>query len=188
MPERVIIVPYNPEWPAWFAQIKTFVETALVSVAHTIEHVGSTSIPGMMAKPIIDTDIIVDRPVFPTVKDRLAEIGYLHQGDLGLSDREAFTLIDPHTIDVLPTHHLYVCITGACELRKHLLFRDYLRTHDSDAQAYATLKSRLADQFGDDREGYTEAKSEFIMGIMRKAEQWADQPGIATDRAVSLND
>ena len=177
MAERIIIVPYNPDWPAWFTQMTAFVEPALAGVAYTIEHVGSTSIPGMAAKPIIDANIVVDRLVFPRVKGGLATMGYVHQGNLGIPDREAFDLRDPQARQALPPHHLYVCMSGATELRNQLLFRDYLRTHDVDARAYAALKYRLAEQFGADRAGYSDGKSPFIADIMRQADQWARQAG-----------
>jgi len=170
MPDPVIIVPYDSAWPAWFERIAAFLAPALAGTGCTVEHVGSTSIPGMAAKPIIDIDIIIDRPAFSQVKERLSAIGYMHQGDQGIPDREAFALTDLQARETLPTHHLYVCMAGAEELRRHLLFRDYLRAHDVDARAYAALKYRLADEFGDDRVGYTEAKTSFIWEIMQKAD------------------
>ncbi|MHB9023190.1 MAG: GrpB family protein [Armatimonadota bacterium] len=119
-----LVQPYNPEWPSWFAKMQAFIASALVGVAYQIEHVGSTAIPGMTAKPIIDMVIMMERPVYPLDKDRLATLGYVHKGDWGIQDREAFTLMDPQTKQSLPPHHLYVCITGAAALRDHRCFRD----------------------------------------------------------------
>lgn len=183
MPDPVVVVPYDPAWPDWFAQVAAFVAPALVGTGGTIAHVGSTAVPGLAAKPVIDIDVIVDRPRFPHARARLEEIGYLHQGDQGITDREAFKLTDPRAKQALPPHHLYVCMSDAAELRRHLLFRDYLRAHAADAQAYARLKCRLADRFRDDRDGYTEAKGPFIRQVMRNAGEWAQRTGWAPEPA-----
>jgi GrpB-like predicted nucleotidyltransferase (UPF0157 family) len=108
MGDPVIIVPYNPEWPVWFQQLRAYLEPALAGIDTIIEHVGSTSVFGLMAKPIIDTDIIIDRPLFPKIRDRLTSIGYTHQGDLGITDREAFAADHLPPGVSLPPHHLCV--------------------------------------------------------------------------------
>jgi GrpB-like predicted nucleotidyltransferase (UPF0157 family) len=87
-----LVQDYNPEWPSWFQKIKFLIESRLDGIPHTIEHVGSTSIPSMTAKPVIDVDIVVEEQKFPVVKERLAKLGYFHQGDLGFPGRDAFDL------------------------------------------------------------------------------------------------
>ncbi|MHB9108691.1 MAG: GrpB family protein [Armatimonadota bacterium] len=129
MKSVTLVQPYNPAWPAWFARMQAFLEPVLAGVPYRIEHVGSTAVPGMTAKPIIDILIIVDRPVFPLVKDRLATLGYVHQGDLGITDREAFDLADQVTKGSLPYRHLYVAIDGTAAPREQLCFRNFLRAH-----------------------------------------------------------
>ena len=165
MIESPLVKAYNPDWPSWFASIKAFVESALVEVPYLIEHVGSTAIPGMTAKPIIDIDLIVDRPVFPLVKDRLAVIGYFHQGDLGIPEREAFKLTDQRVIQSLPPHHLYICIAGAAALRDHLCFRDFMRAHRAWVQRLSRHKERLCAQHDNDRQAYMDGKSDMVREI-----------------------
>ncbi len=85
---------YNLEWNDWFEQLKTYFENYLSNLVICIEHVGSTAIPNMVAKPIIDMDIVIKEESFNEVKAKLEEIGYLHQGDLGIKEREAFKLLN----------------------------------------------------------------------------------------------
>ena len=104
---RVIVLPYDESWNQAFEDIKNEIENALGDLIVGIEHVGSTSVKGMSAKPCIDLDIIIkDYSVFDAVVDRLATIGYIHEGDLGIKDREAFKYLDKLH---LMAHHLYVC-------------------------------------------------------------------------------
>jgi GrpB-like predicted nucleotidyltransferase (UPF0157 family) len=101
---------------------------------------------------------------FPQVRARLATLGYIHEGDHGISDREAFAAPSES-----PEHHLYVCSSQSEEYRRHILFRDYLRTHPEEIGTYSILKQRLAHQFCSDREAYTRAKSEFVAMILQQA-------------------
>jgi len=183
MSDRVIITPYNLAWPAWFAQIAAFVAPAL-SVPYAIEHVGSTAVPGLAAKPIIDVDIVIAGHVMPQVFAGLSTIGYGHRGDLGIPGREAFALIDTEMKRMLPPHHLYACPSDGAELRKHLLFRDYLRTHPEAVMKYAAVKTQLAEQYGADRDGYTQAKTPCIHEIMRKADAWTLEMGWETGASI----
>ena len=122
--KRVMVVPYDVAWKSAFEEIKTEIEDAIADLIVGIEHVGSTSVEGMSAKPCIDIDVIIkDYTVFDAVVSKLASIGYIHEGDLGIKDREAFKYSDkPH----LMTHHLYVCPQNSEELRRHITFRDFL--------------------------------------------------------------
>lgn len=165
MPQPVIIEDYNPAWPHWFERLRAPVQAALGALALVIEHVGSTAVPGLAAKPIIDMDVVISsRTDLTDVIARMAGIGYRHEGDLGVAGREAF--FPPPG---LPAHHLYVCSADSAELRRHLAFRDYLRRHPADAAAYGALKSELAARFGRDRDGYSLAKSDFVNGILARA-------------------
>lgn len=122
------------------------------------EHVGSTAVLRLAAKPIIDIDVLLRSTAdLPLVISRLAALGYGHQGDLGITGREAF--LAPSR---LFPHHLYVCPPDSRELARHILFRDYLRTHSEDAQAYAVLKPNLASRLSADREAYAQAMSVFL--------------------------
>lgn len=169
MPDPVIITPYNPDWPAQFEAIAVPIREKLGPLAMSVEHIGSTSIPNLAAKPIIDLDVVISsRLVLPQVIEGLAELGYTHQGDLGIAGREAFK----KAADI--RHHLYVCSVDTPNLHEHLLFRDYLRTHPAEAEAYGELKMKLAGEYGEDRDGFTDAKTEFVQSILAQAK--ADLP------------
>jgi GrpB-like predicted nucleotidyltransferase (UPF0157 family) len=129
-----------------------------------IEHIGSTSVPGLAAKPIIDMSIVIasTEHVLPTV-ERLATLGYVHQGNLGIEGREAFS--NPSG---LPAHHLYLCPLGSLGLIDPLKLRDYLRVHPQAAAAYGELKKSLASKFPDDIDSYVSGKTDFILKILRE--------------------
>jgi GrpB-like predicted nucleotidyltransferase (UPF0157 family) len=163
--EPVIIVEYDSNWVAVFSQLRGMLAIALGSLPAAIEHVGSTSVPGAAAKPIIDIDIVLGSgDDLPTVISLLAKLGYRHVGDLGIAGREAFD--NPPG---LPAHHLYVVVAGNSEHMRHLRFRDYLRSHPEVRDQYSALKKSLGRKFGDDREAYTEAKTAFIEDVLNRA-------------------
>jgi GrpB-like predicted nucleotidyltransferase (UPF0157 family) len=165
MPEPVVIVDYDPRWPDLFEELRAPVVAALGDLVVIVEHVGSTAVPGLAAKPIIDMDVVVPSiPDIPEAIARLATLGYVHRGDLGVPGREAF--ISPAG---KPRHHLYVCALGSDELRRHRSFRDYLLTHPDAARAYGALKKDAALRFGDDRAAYNQAKTRFVEGMLRRA-------------------
>jgi len=146
-----------------------------------VEHVGSTAVPGLAAKPIIDIDVVIrSRDELGEVVAALSGAGYEHQGDLDVPGREAFRRGGPDvprdgTGRVWPPHHLYVCHTDSDELRRHLAFRDFLRTHPDHAKRYAELKRSLAARCADDRETYTEGKSAFVWEVIRLADEEASR-------------
>jgi GrpB-like predicted nucleotidyltransferase (UPF0157 family) len=163
--QSAFVVAYDPTWPQLFERLKAPIWEAVQGIAESVEHVGSTSVPGLAAKPIIDMDIVVaKRADVPLVIERLARLGYVHVGDLGIEDREAFQ--NPHDS---PRHHLYVCVRGAMALENHLKVRDYLRSHPEEAKLYGELKMRLADQYRYDLARYVVGKTDFIVGILAKA-------------------
>ena len=106
--KKVTVLPYDKAWESAFEAIEAEIKAALGDLMLRAEHVGSTSVEGMSAKPCIDIDVVIkDYSVFDTVIRKLEDIGYIHEGDLGIKDREAFKYDDkPH----LMMHHLYVCI------------------------------------------------------------------------------
>ncbi len=166
MTEPIEIVPYDPRWEVRFAELKVRLLDELGPLASTVEHVGSTAIPGLCAKPIVDIDVVIGRDVdFAAVTKALARLGYEHMGDLGIEGREAFQLSStgPRERD----HHLYVCRENAKELRRHIDFRDRLRAEPTLAAEYAELKRALASRFQNDREAYTTAKTEFVERALR---------------------
>jgi GrpB-like predicted nucleotidyltransferase (UPF0157 family) len=161
----VVVAEYDDDWPKLFEQIARAVREAVADLGAEVEHVGSTSVPGLAAKPVIDIDVVVrsTADVGPAI-DRLRSLGYGYQGDKGIRGREAFMW--PRGAK---PHHLYVVVEGSGPHADHVEFRDYLRQHPGVAREYAALKRNLAEQHGEDRLGYTEAKSEFITGALRAA-------------------
>jgi GrpB-like predicted nucleotidyltransferase (UPF0157 family) len=163
-PGSVHVAEYDPAWPQRFEHLARRAAEALGDVVLAIEHVGSTSVPGLAAKPVIDLDVVVRREDVPRAIDRLASIGYVHRGEQGVPGREAFR---PPPGEA--KHHLYVCTPESPGLREHLLFRDWLRAHPDAAREYAELKRALADRHRDDREAYQEAKGGFIHAVTQRA-------------------
>jgi GrpB-like predicted nucleotidyltransferase (UPF0157 family) len=165
MADPIIVVDYDPSWHERFLFFQRRIAEALGSMAVAIEHVGSTAVPDVPAKPIIDIDVLLATDTeFGAVIDCLAKLGYVHQGNLGIPEREAFAA----PVHDIP-HHLYVCPSGSRMFQEHLAFRDYLRTHPREAKAYADLKRSLALQFRDDRSAYTSRKSAFVAEIVSQA-------------------
>ena len=157
---KVRVVPYDENWKFAFDAIKKEIEEALGNLILGIEHVGSTSVEGMSAKPCIDLDVIIpDASVFDAVVSKLAEIGYHHEGNLGIKGREAFSYTGkPH----LPTHHLYVCPRDSEELHRHITFRNFLRSNREAAMLYRCVKEEAAALFPDDIEEYMKYKAPCI--------------------------
>ncbi len=160
----MLIQDYDPAWPDAFSKVATKVKAALGSLVVTIEHVGSTAVPDLAAKPIIDLDVVLASPAnLPEAIRLLSSIGYAHEGDLGIVGREAFrSPLGP------PRHHLYVLSAGANELHRHLAFRDALRASEDLRNKYAELKRALAQAHQDDRRNYTEAKTAFIVSALTR--------------------
>lgn len=158
----IVMTEYDPDWPRLFEALRGRLLDALGELAVAVEHVGSTSVPGLAAKPIVDIDAVVPSAGHvPLAVERLERVGYRHEGDLGISDREAF---EPPTD--APWHHLYVLPADSEELRRHLTFRDHLRAHPEEASTYAALKREAARRFGGDRRAYTEAKEDFVERVL----------------------
>lgn len=165
--KKVIVIPWQPDWQENFYKLRNMLQIQLDGLVCAIEHIGSTSVPGLPAKPILDVDVVIpNRELFGQVKAKLEEIGYFHRGDLGVLGREAFGYSDKRD---LMCHHLYVLAQDSDELRRHLGFRDWLRTHPVDAEEYARVKLDAAERFSGDIEAYIDAKSDFILQIYQKA-------------------
>ncbi len=172
----MVIVNYDEKWPDDFLKIKEELQK-VISTPCEVEHVGSTSIPGMKAKPIIDIDVGLDNWAdFETVKKALAEIGYEHEGDRGIKGREAFCRNGKVHNEILDSvaHHLYVCSVDNEEFRRHILFRDYLRKHTEARDRYNQIKEEILSKVGtENRAGYVQMKEEeyrdFFEEIIDKA-------------------
>ena len=158
--KRVVVETYNSRWSEDFDKIREEILQSLGDLALKIHHVGSTSVPGLAAKPIIDIDVeIASYDVFPLVRERLSNAGYTHEGNLGISGREAFCYENKRH---LRKHHLYVCPSDSEELHRHITFRDYLRSHPEAAAQYTSVKLAAADKFPQDIDAYMRYKSDCI--------------------------
>ena len=168
MNKHVIVQSYDESWKTDFIAIRDELDAALKDLALRIEHVGSTSVEGLAAKPIIDIDVVIsDRSVLPEVVSALGSIGYSHEGDLGIPGREAFKYEGK---DHLRKHHLYVCAQDSEELKRHLAFRDYLRSHPEAASEYGRIKEEGAALYPYDIDRYIEHKSPFIENVYKQLE------------------
>ncbi len=157
------VAEYNLAWPQQFTELHDRLWRSLNKVALAIEHVGSTSVPALAAKPTIDIDVVIRaRTDLQAAVVLLAGLGYSHRGDLGIDDREAFGAPAGE-----PRHHLYVCSSSSLALRNHLTVRDHLRTHPADVAAYAALKTQLAATCTEIDE-YTRMKTAFLLEILAK--------------------
>ena len=166
--EPIEIVPYDPDWPERFARWRDRITAAVGAAALRTEHVGSTSVPGLDAKPVIDIQL--------TAADIGAEAGYagqLEQAGLQLRSRDDVHRFFRPFPDQPRDVHLHVCQAGSAWEREHLLFRDYLRAHPAAAQRYLSGKRAAALTWRDDRWAYTEAKTGVILDILDEAETWA---------------
>jgi GrpB-like predicted nucleotidyltransferase (UPF0157 family) len=158
----MVIVEYNNEWPIWFDKIKNELCKNLSSII-AVEHIGSTSIKGMCAKPIIDIDIVINNENdFVKTKEKLELIGYYHNGNQGIIGREAFNRNGKnHKILDTIQHHLYVCAKDNDELKRHILFRNYLNKNYKIMMEYYNIKKEIIKKYGnEDREKYVSVKEE----------------------------
>ncbi len=174
----MLITPYTDSWVEKFQSIKLALDTSLQGIDNTIEHVGSTSVSGLDAKPIIDIDIIYKQaPEFEQIKAGLISMGYYHNGDQGIPQREVFKRAGTkynHILDNI-SHHLYVCMAGSPGLNRHLLFRDHLRKNEEARLTYQAMKYELAIRAQQDRKRYAELKelhiNDFIDSVIEAEKQ-----------------
>jgi len=166
---HVEVVDYNPIWPEQFQEEAVQIRRALGQELVATYHMGSTSVPGIKAKPIIDILAEVrDIDKIDELNENLARLGYEAKGEFGIRGRRFFIKNDGQ----VRTHHLHVFQSGHPEIERVLTFRDYLCAHPQDARAYEQLKEELAHKYPQDRESYTEGKTDFIRELDRKARDW----------------
>lgn len=170
----IIIEPYSPSWKLTFEALKDIYAKALTGIDYDIQHVGSTSVPGLCSKPVIDIDIIVpNEAVSQQAIALLAPLGYTHVGNQGIPQREAMKRSNeyvPYTAanTIWPKHHLYICIADSPSLLNHLHLRNYLLANPSAVQAYSQLKRELAAKYPNDIDSYVEGKTAFITAILKQ--------------------
>ncbi len=157
---------YNPNWSLLFLAEKERLFASLGNDVLDVQHIGSTAIPGMPAKPILDIGVAVAN--FEEASrciPLLEQLGYRYKGENGIPRRHYFVKGEPRT------HHLHMLEIESAEWKSHLRFRDYLRRNPASAQAYASLKQNLATQFATDREAYQNGKEDFIQAVLQQASQ-----------------
>ena len=164
-----LVEKYNPEWPDWFEAIKSFLGEEVSRASLRIEHVGSTSIPGMVAKPIIDIIIVIEPERWGDIKAILEDMGYHYRGNQGIPEREVFRLKEETVPSPPPFHHLYVCPKHAIELKKETAFRDYLKRNKEDAERLSALKWELAERYDNDKYPYMDDKDALCKEITERA-------------------
>jgi GrpB-like predicted nucleotidyltransferase (UPF0157 family) len=167
--EPVVIADYDPAWPALFEQEWSRIAPVVAAFAVSVEHVGSTAVPGLCAKPIIDILITVDSfgpadAYIPT----LAALGYVFRDDPSNVDRHAFGMRDANGHRPVPGFNVHIEEHGSLGVRRFVAFRDYLRTHAETAREYCALKRALAAAYGSDRDGYTAAKTAFVRVVLEQ--------------------
>jgi GrpB-like predicted nucleotidyltransferase (UPF0157 family) len=163
------VVPYDPMWPARFRAEALRLRSLLGDNAVAFHHIGSTAIPEIMAKPIIDLLVEVrDLGEVDALDEKMKRHGYLPKGEFGIPGRRYFR----KGTEAHHTHHVHIFQTGDPHIERQILFRDYLRAHPDEAQAYSQLKESLAIKFQEDPEGYMDGKDDFIKKIEEKAKLW----------------
>jgi GrpB-like predicted nucleotidyltransferase (UPF0157 family) len=169
---RFEILPYNPEWPIWFDRIKANLELLLEGAPYTaIEHVGSTSVPGMWAKAVIDIDIMVrDDDDLKAVISRLVQHGFLSKGFMGFHGRSYM-----RSPDQVPPRNLYVCVEGCAAVRNHFGVRRVLRENEALREEYSAIKRELGQKEWEHAMTYCEQKTPVLQKILSKCNELNDE-------------
>jgi GrpB-like predicted nucleotidyltransferase (UPF0157 family) len=169
----------DPAWPQAFAAEQQRIRTALPGLAIEVHHTGSTSVPGLAAKPILDIDVVVDAADVGAAVTALESIGLVHRGNLGVTGREAFFAPGE------PRRNVYVCTAGTTNVRNHLAVRDVLRERDDLRDAYAAVKLALAADPTMDIDTYLAGKSAVLQQVLEVSGEFSDDELAAIHR---LND
>jgi GrpB-like predicted nucleotidyltransferase (UPF0157 family) len=179
MLRRIRVVPHDALWPGLFAAESAALAAAFGSLAREIHHVGSTSIPGLPAKPIIDILVVVDDiGQVDSINPAMIALDYEPQGEYGIPGRRFFTKGGV----VKRSHQVHVFQHDHPEVSAMLDFRDYLRSHPSQAAEYGRLKERVAVLCGDDIRAYNAGKDAFVKELIRQARAWRQDTSAAPER------
>lgn len=163
---HVEVVEYNPEWPRVFEREAALIMKACGPRITKVHHVGGTSVPGLAAKPVLDIVSVADHPSECAESvSGMTGLGYRYRGENGIPGRFYFDKI----VDGRTVVHAHMFPAGHPDVRKHMAFRDYLRTHPDAAREYELLKRKFAAEYRNDRRAYTEAKAEFTSRILAAA-------------------
>jgi GrpB-like predicted nucleotidyltransferase (UPF0157 family) len=167
----VDVVRHDPRWAASFADVARTLTVAVQEIpGASVEHVGSTAVPGLPAKPIIDIDIIVPSSWVKAATTSLEKLGYLAQGENGITGRFAFT-----APDTKPPRNVYVCVAGGLAVRNHLALRDLLRSSEEARDVYTRAKEQLASDPDIDVLTYASRKSETVRGLLARTGKFSQK-------------
>ena len=175
--ERVVeVVPHSSKWQEAFNVESHQIMNALGDNVVAVHHIGSTAIPGIHAKPIIDLLTAVKDILKVDDQDlAMTSLGYEVMGEFGIPGRRYFR---KHNAAGIRTHHVHTFAAASDQVERHLAFRDYMIAHPEDAQKYSELKRQLAAKYPTDIEGYMDGKDGFIKEIDQKAAAWRKSLGI----------
>lgn len=165
----MLLQPHQTHWHEDFLHIQATLLGALEGLGTTVHHVGSTAVPGLIAKPILDIDIAFPAGIdLEQVKERLLHLGYQHVGDQGIPEREVFKRLPgaAHPILDTVTHHLYACPAHSRELARHIAFRDYLIAHATAREEYARIKTEIAALAEQDKKRYAALKETMAKALI----------------------
>ena len=173
---EVRVVPHDPSWSVEYQREANRIRNALGWIVVEIHHIGSTAIPGVFAKPIIDLCLeVCDTRQLDRANSAMEALGYAARGEFGIPGRRFF-LRD--NVSGIRTHHVHAFRTGSSEVRRHVAFRDYMIAHPHAAEAYSRLKSKLARDYANDREAYIAGKAPFIKEYEARALEWSNLQGL----------
>lgn len=166
----IVLAPPSTAWAEAFACEASAVSDALSDLPIEVHHIGSTAIPGIVAKPVIDMlGVVPEVEQLDGRAHRLAGLRYEALGEFGIPGRRYFR---KNARDGARTHQLHAFAAGSPEIQRHLDFRDYLRAFPAESAAYAALKQGLADRYGSDMHAYSDGKTKFIRAVEHRAAEW----------------
>ena len=171
MPQHIIVLDYNPEWPFRYVEERKYIADILRDNCIAVYHIGSTSVPGLAAKPVIDLMVAV-RSLERTdaAAERFSDIGYEYLGEFGMTGRRYLRKGGDQR-----THQIHIFQADDWDnIVRHLAFRDYMRTHEKEREEYARLKKALAQRFPGDIDGYCDGKENFVREMEMRALAWYD--------------
>jgi GrpB-like predicted nucleotidyltransferase (UPF0157 family) len=169
---KVEVLPYDNQWPSKYEEEANKLRRIFGGQLVAIHHIGSTSVPGLAAKPIIDILIVIkDISLVDKYNQDMQSIGYEAKGENGISGRRFFQKGGDNR-----THHVHIFEVASPEIERHLAFRDYLRSHPDAAKEYGDLKRKLAQRFPYDIESYIKGKECLVAQIEKQAVEWYRKP------------
>ena len=170
MPQHIVVTEYSPRWPELFAQEAERIRNILGDICLAVHHIGSTAVPGIKAKPIVDIlPVVTDIQLVDRLKQPFEAIGYEYLGEFGILGRRYLRKGGEER-----THQVHIFdLSHPLDIERHLAVRDYLRCHPLEAEAYGALKEELARRYPYDIDGYCDGKDAFVRELEQKALQWS---------------